>query len=170
MAKNPNLFVRFLGESTAHQSAYGFIWPLNANYMFEILNRMLKRVILDLLLYLVFCFKLKIRKAVVKKIVPSYQKKFPIKQKSLHNKTYKSSIFHILTDAHRNRKWMLRLLLNSVKPSSVRRSGLSPHTATQHQEKALGSGSWIWRTILRISFQFIIMFGFWEFENTTLTH
>ena len=23
-----NLFVRFLGESTAYQSAYGFIWPL----------------------------------------------------------------------------------------------------------------------------------------------
>ena len=56
---------------------------LNANYMFEILNRMLKRVILDLLLY----FKIKIRKAVVKNIVPGYQKMFPIKQKSLHNKT-----------------------------------------------------------------------------------
>ena len=25
---------------------------------------------------------------------------------------------------------------------------ISPHTATQHQEKAFGSGSWIWRTIL----------------------
>ena len=48
---------------------------LNANYMFEILNCMLKRVILDLLLYLVCFFKLKIRKAVVKKIVPFYQKK-----------------------------------------------------------------------------------------------
>ena len=27
-ANKTNSFVRFLGESTAHQSAFGFIWPL----------------------------------------------------------------------------------------------------------------------------------------------
>ena len=29
--KKPNSFVRFLGESTARKSAYGFIWPLSNN-------------------------------------------------------------------------------------------------------------------------------------------
>ena len=32
MAKKPNSFVRFLGESMVRKSAYGFIWPLKSSH------------------------------------------------------------------------------------------------------------------------------------------
>ena len=36
--KKPNSFVCFLGESTARQSAYGFIWPLAEMYFMTIIG------------------------------------------------------------------------------------------------------------------------------------
>ena len=128
--KNPDLIFREINMFTIEKSAWFWIlWNstcrffdilkhssvmhlLNANYMFEILNRMLKRVILDLCTFIfsLLLLNLKLERLSSRRSFLFIKKALPTKQKSLHKKTL---------DANRNRKWMFRLLLNSVKPSFV---------------------------------------------------
>ena len=59
------LFICFLGESTAHQSAYGFIWPLArdqscCNFFRSPYNKFNNTLYLNLTLNLKQCFKYKL--------------------------------------------------------------------------------------------------------------
>ena len=58
-ANKTNSFIRFLGESTARQSAFGFIWPLGIkNTGILYLDRIIRTITIYVEISVVFCFRL----------------------------------------------------------------------------------------------------------------